>query len=161
MLTWLESEPVRGLLLVSLALIAGTGWMALRALRLPAIAPDRLVAELRLAQFAALVLALTAGSSLGLVAAADLQSAALPVGQVSTEVMFALGWMAIAAIATIRDPREALTLLAIAFGAHALFDVSHRPDLLGDHLSPGWFTVGSAVHDLCLGVLCYLPVLRR
>lgn len=149
------SEAARALLLVGLALIAGFGWMVLRTLRLPTSSPDRLVAELRMAQFAAVMLALTAGASLGLTAANDGRP------MVAMESAVALGFFAVATIAPLRDPREALTVLALAFCAHALVDISHRPGLLPDQLSPRWFVIGCAIHNLCAGVLCYLPVLRR
>ena len=149
------SEAARALLLVGLALIAGFDWMVLRTLRLPTSSPDRLVAELRLAQFAAVVLALVAGASLGLTS----PTTAGP--GVALEAAVALGFFAVATIAPLRDPREALTVLALAFCAHALVDMSHRPGLLPDQLAPQWFVVGCAIHNLCAGVLCYLPVLRR
>jgi hypothetical protein len=149
------SEAARALLLVGLALIAGFGWMVLRTLRLPTSSPDRLVAELRMAQFAAVMLALMAGASLGLTAANDGRP------EVAVEAAVALAFFAIATIAPLRDPREALTVLALAFCAHALVDISHRPGLLPDQLAPRWFVVGCAIHNLCAGVLCYLPVLRR
>lgn len=149
------SEAARALLLVGLALIAGFAWMVLRTLRLPTSSPDRLVAELRMAQFAAVMLALMAGASLGLTAANDGRP------EVAIESAVALAFFAIATIAPLRDPREALTVLAAAFCAHALVDISHRPGLLPDQLAPRWFVVGCAIHNLCAGVLCYLPVLRR
>lgn len=149
------SEAASAVLLVGLALIIGFAWMTGRALRIPTSAPDRLVAELRLAQLGAVMLALTAGASLGLTAANELRPG------IAIESAVALAFFALATIAPLRDPREALTLLALAFGAHAVVDISHRPGLLPDHLAPQWFVVGCAIHNLCAGVLCYLPVLRR
>jgi hypothetical protein len=149
------SEAARALLLVGLALIAGFTWMVLRTVRLPTSSPDRLVAELRMAQFAAVLLALMGGASLGLTAASETRP------DVAIEAAVALAFFTVATIAPLRDPREALTVLALAFCAHALVDISHRPGLLPDQLAPRWFVVGCAIHNLCAGVLCYLPVLRR
>jgi hypothetical protein len=149
------SEAARALLLVSFALIAGFAWMVLRTMRLPTSSPDRLVAELRMAQFAAVMLALICGASIGLTAANEARP------DVAIEAAVALAFFAVATIAPLRDPREALTLLALAFGAHALVDISHRPGLLPDQLAPRWFVIGCAIHNLCAGMLCYLPVLRR
>jgi hypothetical protein len=149
------SNAARALLLVGLALIVGFTWMVLRTLRLPTSSPDRLVAELRMAQFAAVMLALVAGASLGLTAANETRP------DVAVEAAVALAFFAVATIAPLRDPREALTVLALAFVAHAIADISHRPGLLPDQLAPRWFVVGCAIHNLCAGVLCYLPVLRR
>jgi len=108
-----------------------------------------------MAHFAAVMLALMAGASLGVTAANDGQPA------VAIESATALVFFAAAIIAPLRDPREALTVLALAFGAHALVDISHRPGLLPDQLAPRWFVIGCAIHNLCAGALCYLPVLRR
>jgi hypothetical protein len=148
------SDPVPSLLAIAAALVLGVGLLASRALRLPSGSPDRLVAELRLAQVASLVLALAAGASLGLVAAQRGSGA-------SFEAPLAMAFFLAASIAPFRDPREALTLLAAAFAAHAVADVLHRPGFLPHDLAPGWFSVGCAIHNLVTGVLCYLPVLRR
>jgi hypothetical protein len=151
----LASEASRALLLVALALLGGMIWMTWRTLRIPLSAPDRLVAELRMAQFGAVLLALIAGSSIGLAAANEARQG------IAVEAALALAFFSIATIAPLRDPREALTLLAIAFGGHALIDISHRPGLLPDQLAPSWFMIGCALHNFLIGVLCYLPVLRR
>ncbi len=95
-----------------------------------------------MAQFAAVMLALMAGASLGLTAANDGRP------DVAIESAVALAFFAIATIAPLRDPREALTVLALAFCAHALVDISHRPGLLPDQLAPRWFVVGCAIHNL-------------
>ena len=137
------------------AVLSGVGVLCGRALRLPAPAPDRLVAELRLAQFGALVLALTAGASLGLAANGGDRPG------MTLEVLLAMGFFLAASLAPFRDPREALTMLAVGFGAHAVADVMHRPGLLADGVAPQWYIVGCAIVDLVLGALCYLPMLRR
>jgi hypothetical protein len=61
----------------------------------------------------------------------------------------------------VRDPRQALTIVALAFAAHAVLDVAHRPGLLPEALAPRWYTIGGSVYDVYIGALCYLPVLRR
>lgn len=140
---------------VATALLAGIAALTLRAMRFPATAPDRLVAELRLAQIAALVLALTAGVSIGLIVNQTDRAG------LTLELALGLAFFTAAAIAPFRDPREALTILAVAFGAHAVADVMHRPGLLVDGVAPQWYIVGCALLDLGLGAFCYLPVLRR
>jgi hypothetical protein len=149
------TQTALAFLVISTALVGGIAGLALRALRLPAAAPDRLVAELRLAQVAALVLALVAGASLGLV----VNLGALP--GLTTDVTLAVAFFVAATVAPFRDPREALTILAAAFAAHAATDVLHRPGFLPEGIAPQWYIVGGALVDLALGVLCYLPVLRR
>jgi hypothetical protein len=142
-------------LVTGAALVGGVAALTVRALRLPLSAPDRLVAELRLAQIAALVLALTAGASIGLV----VNQADRP--GLTLEIALAMGFFVVASIAPFRDPREALTILAVAFAGHAVADVLHRPGFLTDGIAPQWYIVGCALVDVGLGALCYLPVWRR
>jgi hypothetical protein len=149
------TQTILAFLVTGAMLLAGLAVLAVRALRMPISAPDRLVAELRLAQVAALVLALIAGASIGLV-----------VGQadrpgITIEIALSLAFFSVATIAPFRDPREALVILAAAFAAHAVADVLHRPGFLTDGIAPQWYIVGCALVDVGLGALCYLPVLRR
>ena len=140
---------------IALLVLATISTFALRALAAPATSPDRLVAELRLAQVAALVLALLAGVSVGL--------AVGHVGRPDVSAEVALGGMLflVAAIAPFQDPRLALTIVALGFAAHAVTDVMHRPGLLAAGLAPQWYFVGSACLDAVVGALCYLPLLKR
>ena len=140
---------------VAIAVLAGVAALTLRTMRFAPNAPDRLVAELRLAQIASLVLALTAGVSIGLIVNQSDRSG------LTLELALGLAFFTAASIAPFRDPREALTILALAFGAHAVADVMHRPGLLVDGVAPQWYIVGCALLDLGLGAFCYLPVLRR
>jgi hypothetical protein len=128
---------------------------SLRAHAAPASAPDRLVAELRLAQIGALVLALTAGVSIGMALAHTQRP------ELSIEV--ALGGMlfVVAAVALFQEPRLALTLVALGFAGHAVTDVMHRPGMLAADVAGQWYFVGSACLDAMVGALCYLPLLKR
>jgi hypothetical protein len=146
--------------LVSLAAVAVLTLVTIaaftvRALGAPATAPDRLVAELRLAQIGALVLALTAGASIGLA----LGHAERP--ELAIEVTLGGMLFLVSAIALFQEPRLALTLVAIGFAAHAVTDVMHRPGLLSPDLAGQWYFVGSACLDAVVGALCYLPLLKR
>ena len=114
------------------------------------------MAELRLAQFAALVLALMAG----VVARAGRRPR--PRARTCRSKWRSAGcFFLVAAIAPFRDPREALTMLALGFAAHAVTDVMHRPGLLPTDLAPQWYFVGCACLDAVVGALCYLPLLKR
>ena len=121
--------------------------------RLDSGGPDRLVGQLRLAQWGALVLAAIAGVSLGLTIAHDEG----PFG--SLEVTLAAAFLIVAAVAMLREPRSALYVLTIAFVLHALFDIAHRPGVL-PAVVPQWYAVGSSIYDLCIAALCYWAARR-
>ena len=129
---------------VAFALSAsGFTWQAVRSARDPVSSPDRLVGELRLAQMAALLLALTAGAYIGFAVAHEAQPG------VGFDIALAVGFFVVAAATLVRDPRQALTILALAFAAHAILDVAHRPGWpLPDGVAPRWYSVGCAVYDV-------------
>ena len=137
---------------LTLVTIAG---FSLRAFGAPTSAPDRLVSELRLAQIGALVLALTAGVSIGL-ALAHTQRPELSIEVAIGGILFVL-----AAVALFQEPRLALTLVALGFAGHAVTDVMHRPGMLAADVAGQWYFVGSACLDAVVGALCYLPLLKR
>ena len=144
-------------ILVAFVLI-GTGvtWQAIQAARVPVNSPDRLVNELRLAQLAGLLLVMSAGAYIGLAVAHEARPG------VGFDVALAVGFFVVGAATLVRDPRQALTILALAFAAHAILDVAHRPGwLLPDGVAPRWYSIGCAVYDVYIGALCYLPMLRR
>jgi hypothetical protein len=149
------TEVTRALLLASVSTLGMIAWMAVRALRQAGSSPDRLIAELRLAQMSAAVLATTAGGYLGLAASFPTVPGA------GLDVAFALGFLVVAVLAPLRDPHEALLALALAFAGHALLDVLHRPNLLAEAIVPRWFAVGCAIHNVLAGALCYAPAFRR
>jgi hypothetical protein len=143
--------------LAAFALIgSGLTWQAVRTAGVPVNSPDRLIYELRLAQIAALLLALSAGAYIGLAVAHEARPG------VGFDVALAVGFFVVAATTLVRDPRQALTILALGFAAHAIVDVAHRPGWpLPDGISPRWYSIGCAVYDVYIGALCYLPMLRR
>jgi hypothetical protein len=149
------SEGLRTVAIAFAGLGLGLAWYSLRTSMIPATSPDRLVAELRLAQFAALLLALVAGVYIGFAAAAEHAQG------VGLDVALAVGFLIVAASTLIRDPRQALTILALAFAAHAVFDVAHRPGWLADSIAPRWYLISCAIFDVYIGALCYFPILRR
>ena len=149
------SEAARTVLIAFGALAAGFTWQAARTAATPTSSPDRLVGELRLAQLAALLLTLSAGAYIGL---AIVRENAPGVG---LDITLAVGFLLVGAVTMVREPRQALTIVAIAFAAHAVLDVAHRPGVLPAGLAPRWYSIGCAVYDVYIGALCYLPVLRR
>jgi hypothetical protein len=150
------TEGFRTTIVAFAVLGAGLTWQAIRAAMVPVSSPDRLVYELRLAQMAALLLTFTAGAYIGLAAAHEARPG------VGFDIALTVGFFLTAAATLVRDPRQALTILALAFAAHAVLDVAHRPGWpLPDGMAPGWYSLGSAVYDVYIGALCYFPILRR
>jgi hypothetical protein len=150
------TEGLRTTLVAFAMLGAGLTWQAIHAALIPASSPDRLVAELRLAQVAALLLVLSAGAYIGLAVSHEAQPGA------GFDIALAVGFFVVAAATLVRDPRQALTMLALAFAAHAVLDVAHRPgSLLPDGMAPRWYSIGCALYDVYIGALCYLPILKR
>jgi hypothetical protein len=149
------SEGLRTVAIGFVAIAAGFTWFSMRTAALPTSTPQRLIDELRLAQFAALLLTLTAGAYIGFAVIRENDPG------VGLDVAFAIGFLIAAGTSMIKEPRQALTIVALAFAAHAVLDVAHRPGLLADALAPRWYSIGCAVYDVYIGALCYLPVLRR
>lgn len=149
------SEAERTVLLAFGALAAGFTWQSMRTAATPTALPDRLIGELRLAQLAALLLTLSAGAYMGFAIGREHAPG------VGLDIALAVGFLLVSAIAMVRDPRQALTIVALGFAAHAVLDVAHRPGLLPEDLAPRWYAITCAVYDAYIGALCYLPVLRR
>jgi hypothetical protein len=149
------TEGLRTVAVAFLALGVGFGWQAIRTALIPVSAPERLISELRLSQLAALLLVISAGAYVGTAVVHE------EVQGVGFDVALSVGFFVVAFTSMLRDPRQALTLLALAFAAHAILDVAHRPGLLPADVAPRWYLIGCAVYDVCIGALCYLPILRR
>jgi len=149
------SEALRTVLIAFGALAAGLAWQSIRTAAIPAASPERLIAELRLAQMAALLLTLSAGAYIGFAVAREHEPG------VGLDIAISVSFLLVAAVTMLRDPRQALTIVALAFAAHAVVDIGHRPGLLPEALAPRWYAVGCAVYDVLMGAVCYLPVLRR
>ena len=149
------SEASRSLLVAAVLIAGGFGWQALRTAAIPVSAPERLVAELRLAQAGALLLAATAAVYIGLAVRLE------HVPGTALDIAVALGFGVVAGWTLVRDPRQALTVLAAAFITHALIDVIHRPGVLPEGLAPRWYMLGCAFFNLASAAICYWPVLRR
>ena len=130
-------------------------WQAWQLTRLEAAAPDRLVLELRLAQFSALLLVLAAGIYMGLAIAHEHTAGT------GFDVALAIGFFVIAAIATTWEPKQALTALALAWVAHSLVDLAHMMDYLPAAIVPSWYATGCAIADVGVAAVCYFPVLKR
>jgi len=150
------TEGLRTIIVGFLAIGAGFTWLAVRTAWFPMQSPERLIAELRLAQIGALLLVLLAAPYIGMAVVFDSQ---LGVG---FDVALAIGFFGVAAVTLVHEPRMALTILAFAFAAHAVLDIAHRPGwLLPEGLAPRWYSLGCAIYGVYIGALCYLPALKR
>ena len=149
------TEALRTVLITFGTLAAGFTWQSIRTAGIAPASPERLIAELRLAQMAALLLTLSAGAYIGFAVIRENDPG------VGLDVALAVGFLVVAAVTMLRDPRQALTIVALAFLAHAVLDIAHRPGLLPEGLAPRWYAIGCAVYDVFMGAVCYLPVLRR
>lgn len=139
----------------SIALGLILGWLAWQAATHDPHAPERLVTELRLAQMSALLLTLAAGVYFGFaIAHEDTPGTGL-------DIAIAVGFFMVAAISTTWEPSRALTMLALAWGAHALVDLAHGTNTLPAAIVPSWYVTACAIYDVCIAGLCYLPLLRR
>jgi hypothetical protein len=116
--------------------------------RLESATPARLIAQMRLAQLAALLLAASSGITAGLVVLS-------PAGPVVTlDTGLALMLAGLGALVMYREPRQALLLAAAALVAHALLIIAHRPGWLPPGVIPRELAVGSAAYDVVIASLC-------
>lgn len=140
---------------VALAFGATAARLSYAACRSEPISGQQLVARLRLAQYAALLLALAAAVPIGFALAGDDAAGGGLVVAVSAACF------AVAALVTTWEPVRALTALAAAWTAHALAALAHGAGILPPEIVPGWYPPAAATYDVLVAALCYLPVLRR
>ncbi len=110
---------------------------------------DRLIGELRLAQWMAVVLAGMSGPPIGVALATPETSMA------HLDVAIAVAFVGLAGFVLQRDPREGLLVASLGFIAHALVDIAHRPGWLPPDLSPRWYTAGCATFNVYLAAWCF------
>ena len=149
------TDGARALLVAGVALAIILIRLALAAVRADPGSPARLVAELRLAQFAAMMLMLSAGAYIGFALAQESTAGS------GLDVALAVGFLVVASIAVTRDPRLALTLLALAFAGHAGVDLLHGAGILPSESMPGWYATACAVYDVGVAGVCYFPIVYR
>ena len=144
------------------ALLVACTAMALTVIRLSVIAtradpasPQRLIAELRVAHFAALLLVLTAGVYIGFALAH-----ASTIGS-GLDIALGFGFLVLASVALTQAPGRALTLLAGAFAGHAVVDLLHGARILPAEALPHWYATTCAIYDVAIAAVCYLPIMRR
>lgn len=138
------------MVLVAAVLSAGSlAALAWRVARTDAADPHRLIGELRVAQWAAILLAAMGGFPIGVAVAHE----TMPLAHL--DVFLGVAYIGIAGWMLQRDPHEALLIGALAATAHALLDIAHRPGWLSPDVAPRWFTIGSASYSVVIAALCY------
>lgn len=137
--------------LLTAALLSGVAvsLFAWRVTRIELDEPERLIGELRLAQWMAVLFAGSSGVPIGLALARP----ATPFGHL--DVALAAAFIAVAGFVIQRDPREGLLVASLGLIAHALVDIAHRPGWLPPDLSPRWFTAGCATFNVYLAAWCF------
>lgn len=148
----MASEAGRALLAGAVTLVTALAVLAWQTVRIPGHAPHRVVAELRLAQAAAVLLAFSAAFLAGLGASAPGPVAAL-------DMACAVLACGVALMTLVRDPRSGLAWLGAAFLGRVILDVAHLLAWL-PVVAPGQVLVGSLVANLCAAGCCALPLGR-
>ncbi len=144
------TETARVLLTAAILSAVVLGAFVWRLTRAEVPAHARLVGQLHLSQWAAVVLAVSGAAYIGLAVGGETA--------VGAPLELAVGLVAIAAgLLVLRcELRQALLVAAVALWLHAGIDLSHRPGWLAADLAPAWFRWGAATYDVYIGVLCWL-----
>ena len=144
------TDTARVLLTAAVLSAAAMTVFAWQLMRTDPSDPARLIGELRLAQWAAMLLSAIGAIPMGLAVAA---APAAPLAHL--DVALAIGFVAVAGLVLLREPRQGLLIAAGGFMLHALVDLAHRPGLLSPGIAPRWFIVGCAIFDVYTAAVCY------
>lgn len=142
------SDSPRVLLVAAVLSAAALAAFAAQVGRTDTATPPRLIGQMRLAQWAALLLAASSGTTLGFVVA----SGTGPL--VSFDAAIVIMIAGAAALALQREPRSALLVVTAGLVAHALVTIAHRPGWLPADALPRWYAVGSAAYDTAIAAIC-------
>ena len=146
------TETARVLLtaaILSAVVLTAFVWRLTRPDRAP---HQKLVDQLYLSQWAALLLAASGAISLGLAVAASAAPGA------ALEVIVGLATIALSLVVLRREPREALQAAGALFILHAVFVWAHRPPLIVVDFIPWWWLLGSAIYDVYIAALCFVAI---
>lgn len=145
----LVSDTARVLLTAAVLSAIALATFAWRVTRIDVEDTDRLIGELRLMQWAGVMLAGVSGIPIGLALAASTAPLA------HLDIAVAAIFVGLAGLVLQRDPREGLLLACAGFFAHALIDIAHRPGWLSPDLAPRWYTIGCAIYNVFLAGWCF------
>lgn len=143
------TDTARVLLTAAVLTAVALSTFAWRVTQIDPEETDRLIGELRLAQWMAVVFAGLSGVPMGLaLGRPDMPTAHL-------DIAVAVAFIGLAGFILQRDPREGLIVASLAFIGHALIDIAHRPGWLPPDLSPRWYTAGCATFNVYLAAWCF------
>ena len=148
------SDATRSLVVGAASLTTALLWLPWQTLRVPTRHPSRLVAELRLAQAAAVLLAFSAALVGGLSAAQDTIPGA------GLDAAIAVVWCGLALMTLVRDASAALGWLAVGFAGRMALDLLHLPGWLPGPV-PAPHLTGSAVVNALAAICCASPLVQR
>ena len=144
------TETARVLLTAGILSAVGLAAFAWKLTRAGRSSHEYLIDQLKLSQWAALLLAAVGATGIGMAVA----SAAAPGALV--EATAGILAMAAAVLVLRLEPRDALLGAGLLFLAHAFFAWAHRPAMLTAEFVPQWFTLGLTLYDVHIGALCLL-----
>jgi len=142
-------DTARIMLAAAVLSAASVSLLAWRTTRIEISHPNRLISELHLARWAAILLAAVGAISIGL--ALGNADVAVSTADIAMGVVF----VGVAGLVLQRDPRESLLVAAGAFIIHALVNLAHRPGWLSPDVIPHWYAVGCATYDVFIAGLCF------
>jgi hypothetical protein len=142
------TETARVLLVaavLSAAAVVGQAWQVLRD---EPNSPERLVGELRLERWIAVLLGAVGAVNAGVAVGAP----PFPLSNLDAAAGMLL--VGLAGLLLQREPGEGLLIGALGCGFHVLWNLAHRPVWVGDD-GLWWYRVGSAAYATVLGVMSY------
>jgi hypothetical protein len=143
------TNPALILLTAAILSASAVAGLAVQIRKLDPSGPHRLIGELRLAQWAAILLAATGAVPIGLA----LSAGADPLANV--DITAGVAFVILAGVIVQSEPRAALRLVVGGFVVHALTDIGHRPGWLSMQVLPQWYAAGCAAYDVALAALCF------
>lgn len=143
------NDTLRVLLVAAALSAAAVAALAWRITREDPTSPQRVVGELRLSRWVAVLLSALGAVAIGVAAA--IPDASLANVEASCGVLM----VGLAGIVLQREPPEGLLIATVGCAMYAAWNLAHRPGWLPDNGDMHWFRASSAVYAVCLGAVSY------
>lgn len=144
------NDTARVLLVAAVLSAAAVARLAWRLQREEPDSPERLIGELRLARWLAVLVcglgAMTSGLAVGS------PSASLA----NVDAAAGLLIVGVSGLILQREPPEGLLIATIVSVALAVWNLAHRPGWLDDGDGLAWYRMGAATYAVCLASVSYL-----